>query len=105
LIGVGGGAYGATKASFRLLSKSIGGRYARERIRCNSVHPGIISTNLTEGFLENSPDAPNRLIATIPAGRVGAPEDIANCVLFLASDESGFVTGAEFVVDGGKSAQ
>lgn len=104
LVGVGNGAYGATKAGVRLLSKSIGVRYGCENIRCNSVHPGIMRTNLTEKYLKGSPDAAQRLIADIPAGRLGEPEDIANCVLFLASDESRFVTGAELVVDGGQTA-
>ena len=105
LVGVGNGAYGATKAGVRLLSKSIAVRYGRENIRCNSVHPGVIATTMTNRFLNYSPAAASQTIASIPMGRPGEPDDIASCVLFLASDESRYVTGAEFVVDGGMTAQ
>jgi NAD(P)-dependent dehydrogenase (short-subunit alcohol dehydrogenase family) len=105
IIGVGNGAYGATKGGVRIFSKAMGVRYAPENIRCNSVHPGIMQTNLTSAYFESTPDAAGGLAKAIPIGRLGTPEDIAASVLFLASDEARYITGSEFVVDGGLSAQ
>lgn len=97
-------AYNASKGGVRLLSKSIALEYADRGIRCNSVHPGKILT----GMLQRSPSAtsaPDQLAQDVPMKRVGEPRDIANCVLFLASDEATYITGAEFAVDGGLTAQ
>ncbi len=87
--------YCATKGGVRLFTKAVAMECAgaKDGVRVNSVHPGLIKTPLTEHF-------PDDLIP-IPLGRPGKPEEVANFVLFLASDESSFVTGAEFVVDGG----
>lgn len=104
LVGVGSGAYGATKAGVGILSKSVGVHYAGENIRCNSVHPGLIHTNMNQLFFDKLPEKARHLLAEVPMGRRGEPRDIANMILFLASDESQYVTGAEFVVDGGQSA-
>ena len=87
-----------------MLTKNIALEGARDGIRCNSVHPGVIETEILQDTLT---DAPGTLEATqtmIPLGRMGQAADIANMVLFLASDESSYVTGGEFVVDGGLTA-
>src|SRR6516165_9034373 len=79
-------------------------KYAREGIRCNSVHPGVIETPMTARMLA-SEEGRQRTIARHPLGRLGQPEDVAYGVLYLASDESAFVTGSELVIDGGLTAQ
>lgn len=101
----GSSTYAATKGAVKLLTKSVALETAREGIRVNSVHPGIIRTNMQKSGGEANADNYDAIEAAIPAGRLGEPVDIANCVLFLASDEAAYVTGAEFVVDGGYTAQ
>ena len=102
-------AYGASKAGVCQLTKSVALYCARQGngIRCNSVHPGIIETPMTDAlFTWSKNDAETykkRALATVPLGRFGEPSDVGHMVLFLASDEARFVTGAEFVVDGGMS--
>lgn len=99
-------AYGASKGGVRLLTKSVAVEAAKDNIRCNSVHPGVIWTNMqaqATGAADAS--AVDAGAARIPLGRLGEPQDIANCVLYLASDESGYVTGTEFTVDAGMTAQ
>lgn len=99
-------AYGASKAGIRVFGKALAMETARDGIRVNSVHPGMIRTAMTAPLADPDPEAQQRRIdAAVPLGRMGEPEDIANCVLFLASDEASYVTGAEFVVDGGMTAQ
>lgn len=98
-------AYAASKGGVRLFSKSVALEHARENIRCNSVHPGVIDTNMQQMALRENPGQAELIKASVPMGRMGEPEDIANCVLFLASDESKYITGAELVVDGGVTAQ
>lgn len=96
--------YNASKGGVRLLTKSIALECAAEGIRCNSVHPGKIWT----GMLEEAATVlatPDTLAADIPLGRLGETLDIANAVLFLASDEARYITGTEVVVDGGLTAQ
>lgn len=97
--------YAATKGAVKLMSKSVALEVAAENIRVNTVHPGIIRTNMQKQGLEDNSANYDAIIASIPAGRLGEPEDIANCVLFLASDEASYVHGSEFVVDGGYTAQ
>ncbi|CAI8031179.1 Cyclopentanol dehydrogenase [Geodia barretti] len=97
-------AYAASKGSVRLLTKSTAVQYGREGIRCNSVHPGFIETAMTELRL-SVPGAREQAIAETPIRRIGTVDDIANGVLFLASDESSFMTGSELVLDGGWTAQ
>ncbi len=95
-------AYHASKAGVRNLSKHAAVAYAAAGIRVNSLHPGIIATPL----VTQQPDGANAaVIAATPLGRMGRPEEIANGALFLASDESSFMTGAELVLDGGYLAQ
>ena len=99
-------AYGASKGGVRIMSKSIAVEGAVDNIRCNSVHPGVIWTNM-QAQAVGTRDAGQGAMGRdrIPLARVGQPEDIANCVLYLASDESNYVTGAEFTVDAGMTAQ
>ncbi|NKB96962.1 MAG: SDR family oxidoreductase [Pseudomonadales bacterium] len=95
-------AYGAAKGGVRIMSKSIAVEAAKYNIRCNSVHPGVIWTNMqAQATGLNDPSALDVSPSRIPLGRPGEPLDIANCILYLASDESNYVTGAEFVVDAG----
>jgi NAD(P)-dependent dehydrogenase (short-subunit alcohol dehydrogenase family) len=99
-------AYGAAKGGVRIMSKSIAVEGAVDNIRCNSVHPGVIWTNM-QAQATGTRDPGNVAMGRerIPLGRVGVPDDIANCILYLASDESNYVTGAEFTVDAGMTAQ
>ncbi|HJO82224.1 MAG: glucose 1-dehydrogenase [SAR202 cluster bacterium] len=96
--------YQSSKAAVRLLTKTTAVQYAKEAIRCNSVHPGPIFTKMTEPRRAD-PEVYGQMLAAIPMGRYGQPIEIANSVLYLASDESSFVTGSELVVDGGWTAQ
>ncbi len=111
LIGTPGAiAYGASKGAVRQLTKSVAIDCAKKGlgIRCNSIHPGIIQTNMGEEVMHLGGGDPERawkaFIKSVPMDEPGRPEDIANCVLFLASDEARHVTGAELVVDGGITA-
>jgi len=97
-------AYSAAKGAIAIFTKSAALQYAKENIRINSVHPGYADTPLTaERF--SDPALREVLLARTPMGRLGTAEDIANGVLFLASDESAFMTGAGLVIDGGMTAQ
>ena len=97
-------AYGAAKGGVRIMSKSIAVESAADNIRCNSVHPGIIWTNMQAQV--TGLQAPQDVHASrVPLGRMGEPQDIANCIVYLASDESNYVTGAEFTIDAGMTAQ
>lgn len=97
--------YAASKGGVRLLTKSIAMETAGEGIRVNSVHPGVIQTDIQKVSMADGGEQSRRIHATIPMKRMGRPEEIAAMVLFLASDESSYITGAEFIVDGGLTAQ
>jgi NAD(P)-dependent dehydrogenase (short-subunit alcohol dehydrogenase family) len=101
--------YHASKGAVRLMSKTDALIYAPDRIRVNSVHPGFIWTPLVEDFLtsQNTEATAGRkaLDALHPLGHVGEADDIAMGVVYLASDESKFVTGTELVIDGGYTAR
>ncbi len=99
-----GSAYASSKGAVRLLTKSTAVQYAGEGIRCNSVHPGYIDTAMTARMM-SEPGMRQRRIDATPLGRIGTVDDIANGVLFLASDEASFMTGSELVIDGGYTAQ
>ena len=93
----------------RLLTKSVALHCARQKyaIRCNSVHPSFVDTPMVRAFIDGSRDPASTeetLKRQIPLGRLGHTDDVAAMVLYLASDESAFVTGAEMVVDGGLTA-
>lgn len=105
--------YAATKGAVRLFAKSVAMECAgaRDRIRCNSVHPGIIDTAIWrkmpqgDAARRNTPPDPRAIAESgVPTGMLGTPQDVANVVLFLASDASSYMTGAELVVDGGMTA-
>ena len=100
----GSASYTASKGAVRLLTKSTAVQYAKEGIRCNSVHPGPIETDMIQDSLSD-PDALAERMRRLPMGRVGKPEEVAYGVIYLASDESSFVTGSELVIDGGTTAQ
>ncbi len=103
-------AYGASKGAVRQLTKSVALDCARKGlgIRCNSVHPGVIATDMGDQVMSlgnGDMDANwTARIKVIPMGEPGQADDVANCILFLASDEARHVTGAELVVDGGMTA-
>ena len=112
IVGGAGAAYNASKGGVRLLTKSVAVYCGTNGygIRCNSIHPGYIWTPMVRSIvhfvdeLETEDDLRQMLVEKHPIGRLGIPEDIANGVLFLASDESGFMTGSELVIDGGYTA-
>jgi NAD(P)-dependent dehydrogenase (short-subunit alcohol dehydrogenase family) len=102
-------AYNASKGAVRLLTKSVALHCARQGygIRCNSVHPAFVETPMVDRMLQTTADpgrTRERLAAGVPLGRFGTPDEIADLIVYLASDESQFVTGAEFVIDGGMTA-
>ena len=97
-------AYSATKGGVRLFTKSTAVQHAREQIRCNSIHPGPIETDMIRDMME-SPDMLEKRMQRLPLKRIGKPEDISYGVIYLASDESSFVTGSELVIDGGTTAE
>jgi len=88
--------YNAAKFGVRGLTKSVALALGADNVRCNSVHPGMVATPMTEGL--------QRAQRHVALGRVGEPMELSNLILFLASDESSFCTGAEFVADGGETA-
>ena len=96
--------YNASKGAVRLLTKSTAIQYAKEGIRANSVHPGPIATPMTEAGRADS-ERYRKSIARTPMGRYAQPEEVAYGVLFLASNESSYMTGSELVIDGGVTAQ
>ena len=112
IVGGAGAAYNASKGGVRLLTKSVAVYCGTNGygIRCNSIHPGYIWTPMVRSIvhfvdeLETEDELRQMLVEKHPIGRLGIPEDIANGVLFLASDESGFMTGSELVIDGGYTA-
>jgi NAD(P)-dependent dehydrogenase (short-subunit alcohol dehydrogenase family) len=114
LVGAPGmAAYNSSKGGLRLLSKCAAVEFARSGlpVRVNSIHPGLIMTDSARRTVEasragHSPDEAQRQIAAlIPLGRPGMPNEVADLIVFLASDESAYITGAELVVDGGWTAQ
>jgi NAD(P)-dependent dehydrogenase (short-subunit alcohol dehydrogenase family) len=106
LVGVAGcAAYAASKGGVRVMSKVIALEGAAENIRCNSVHPGMIWTDMQKVAIADNKEIYDEITAAIPMKRMGEPADIAAMILFLASDEAKYITGGEFVVDGGMTAQ
>lgn len=100
--------YHASKGAVRIMSKNDAIAYAREKIRVNSLHPGFIWTPMVRAHARSMGDekaAREALVALHPVGHLGEPDDIAWGVVYLASDESQFVTGAELVIDGGYTAR
>jgi len=104
MIGQGFNHYSASKGAVRALSKAAATTFGRQGVRVNALFPGIIETPMTQA-LSTSKDLLGRLIQATPLQRLGQPKDIAQAALFLASDESSYITGSELVIDGGYSAQ
>ena len=102
-------AYNASKGAVRLLTKSVALHCSRQgyNIRCNSVHPTFIDTPMVRSMIDSADDparVEQKLARQVPLGHIGEPDDIAWGIVYLASNESKFMTGAEFVVDGGITA-
>ena len=91
--------YTAAKSALIGLNKSLAVQFGQKNIRCNIIHPGMVDTPLQAPYLDQSKK--KAIGESLPIGRLGVPRDIAYAALFLASDESAFMTGAEMVVDGG----
>jgi len=103
-------AYNSSKGAVRMLTKSVALHCARKNygIRCNSVHPTFVDTPMFRDTVEHARDPEqirNALLAQVPLGRPAQPREIADLIVYLLSDESAFVTGAELVIDGGLTAQ
>lgn len=105
LIGGEDPVYHASKGGVRLMTKSDATIYAKDNIRANSVHPGYIFTPLFQGIGARSPKGAEKFFEetanAIPLGRLGTPDDVAKGILFLASDDSSYITGTELIIDGG----
>jgi len=101
--------YHAAKGAVRLLAKTDALFYAKYKIRVNSVHPGFIWTPMVEHVSQAYPEGAEafrkRIVSLLPIGHFGEPNDVAFGILYLASDESKFVTGSELVIDGGYTAR
>lgn len=104
MVALGGPAYNASKGAVRVFTKVTAVHHADDNIRCNSIHPGPVRTPMTESTYSD-PEMLERRLRDMPLGRLGTSEDIAYGVLYLASDEAAYVTGAELVIDGGYTAQ
>ncbi|WP_164008599.1 glucose 1-dehydrogenase [Pyxidicoccus trucidator] len=103
-------AYGSAKGAVRMFTKSVAMHCAHKGygIRCNSIHPTFIETDMVDALAKSSGDpakARANMARTIPLGRLGEPDDFAYAIVYLASDESKLMTGSEFVLDGGATAQ
>lgn len=103
-IGQGFNHYSASKGAVRAISKAAATTFGRSGVRVNALFPGIIETPMTKS-LSTSKELLDRLVMATPLQRLGLPEDIAKAALFLAGDDSSYITGAEIVIDGGFSAQ
>jgi NAD(P)-dependent dehydrogenase (short-subunit alcohol dehydrogenase family) len=104
----GAAAYCASKGAVLMLTKAAALEWAPHKIRVNSIHPGFIDTPMVSGAIqrsENGNEMREMIISRHALGRLGEPREIADAVVFLASDESSFMTGSELVVDGGYTAQ
>ncbi|MBC2670573.1 glucose 1-dehydrogenase [Novosphingobium piscinae] len=95
-------AYAASKFAVRGITKQVAIEYGKDGIRANSVHPGYIKTKMMTDALDE--EGIRIASGSVPIGRVGEAEDVSNLVVFLASDESGFITGSEYIIDGGLTA-
>ena len=96
-------AYTVTKGAVTLLTKTVAVRYAKDNIRCNSLHPSTVDTPLVQELFK-TPGRREERLGEVPLGRLATAEDVANVALFLASDEAAFINGVAFPVDGGTTA-
>jgi len=97
-------AYATAKAAVRMFSKITATQHAHEKIRCNSLHPGPIDSGMLHRFMP-TPEALAKRLTRVPMGRLATLDEIVSGILYLASDESSYVTGTELVIDGGALAQ
>lgn len=94
--------YGALKAAVDIMTRNLIREFTPQGVRLNVICPGPVNTNMTPAEVKNSPEIQKEMIKNVcPIGRLGEPEDIAYCATYLASDEAAWITGAQFVVDGG----
>ncbi len=100
ILGFGAAAYNASKGAIRTLTKNVAADYAKDNIRVNSIHPGVVVTPMTDPLL-NVQETRKSLEDMTPLPRLGEPKDIAYGALYLASDETSFMTGSELIIDGG----
>ena len=100
----GSGAYGASKGGVRSLTKYTALQHAMDNIRVNSLHPGPIETEMLADKLSNL-ESRSASESKIPLGRIGTIKEVAMAILFFASNESSYITGAELAIDGGLTAQ
>ena len=98
-------AYAASKGAVRIFTKVTASQHAKDKIRCNSVHPGPVDTEMFHRGYRGDPEAMARRLQRIPMQRMGTVAEIVSAVLYLASDDSSYVTGSELVIDGGALAQ
>lgn len=101
----GASAYAASKGGVRLMGKTLAIDVAGDAVRVNSIHPGMFETDIQKTAQRDNPGVGAKLATTIPLGRLGQPAEIAAMAAFLLSDDAAYITGAEFVVDGGLTAQ
>jgi NAD(P)-dependent dehydrogenase (short-subunit alcohol dehydrogenase family) len=92
--------YNAAKGAVRIMTKSTAVQFGKDRIRCNSVHPGVMPPMRTSGATAD-PEFRAKMLKAVPLGRAGETDEVANAILFLASDEASYITGTELYVDGG----
>lgn len=98
-------AYAASKGAVRIFTKVTASQHAKDKIRCNSVHPGPVDTEMFHSAFRGDREAMERRLQRVPLRRMGTVAEIVSAVLYLASDDSSYVTGSELVVDGGALAQ
>ncbi|MDQ0879438.1 NAD(P)-dependent dehydrogenase (short-subunit alcohol dehydrogenase family) [Peribacillus sp. V2I11] len=97
--------YGASKGAVRTMTKDAAIEYASKGVRVNSIHPGYIDTGMADYASEQTGSTKDELGKEFPLGHLGSVNNVANTVLFIASDESSYTTGTEFVIDGGATAR
>jgi NAD(P)-dependent dehydrogenase (short-subunit alcohol dehydrogenase family) len=95
--------YTTTKGAVTMLTKSVAVRYAKDNIRCNSVHPSTVETALVQAMLKD-PERRAERLGEVPLGRLASTTDVANALVYLASDEASFINGAAIPIDGGLTA-
>ena len=95
--------YAASKAGVVALTRVAAAEYGREGIRANAICPGVIQTPMMDAVVEDNPESVEYLKGLVPMGRIGQPEEIANAMLFLASDQSSYITGSVLPVEGGQT--